>query len=167
MTNSKLIGTHNGSFHCDEVLACFMLKQLPEYKEAQIVRTRDPVELDKCDIVVDVGAVFDPARKRFDHHQKSFTDTFSTLIPSYKNGEIKLSSAGLVYVHYGRDIIRQIIKSDKRNVDSDRDDRLVDLLFFKIYEQFIKEIDAIDNGVNIADEKRFLLFFLDPILHMF
>ena len=28
----KKIGTHNGSFHCDEVLACFFLRQLPEYK---------------------------------------------------------------------------------------------------------------------------------------
>jgi len=32
------IGTHNGSFHCDEVLACFMLTSLPEYKEADIIR---------------------------------------------------------------------------------------------------------------------------------
>lgn len=28
----KKIGTHNGTFHCDEVLACFILRQLPEYK---------------------------------------------------------------------------------------------------------------------------------------
>jgi len=35
---TMLIGTHNGTFHCDEVLACFMLKSLPEYKDAQIVR---------------------------------------------------------------------------------------------------------------------------------
>ena len=34
----KCIGTHNGNFHCDEVLACFMLKQLSEYKDAEIVR---------------------------------------------------------------------------------------------------------------------------------
>lgn len=32
------IGTHDGTFHCDEALACFMLKQLPEYKEAEIIR---------------------------------------------------------------------------------------------------------------------------------
>ena len=32
------IGTHNGGFHCDELLACFMLKKLPEYKDADIVR---------------------------------------------------------------------------------------------------------------------------------
>lgn len=31
MTVTK-IGTHNGTFHCDEVLACFFLRQLPEYK---------------------------------------------------------------------------------------------------------------------------------------
>lgn len=37
----KKIGTHSGVFHCDEALACFMLKQLPEYSEAEIIRTRD------------------------------------------------------------------------------------------------------------------------------
>ena len=35
-------GTHNGKFHCDEVLACYMLKLLPEYRDAEIVRTREP-----------------------------------------------------------------------------------------------------------------------------
>lgn len=37
----KRIGTHSGVFHCDEALACFMLKQLPEYTDAEIIRTRD------------------------------------------------------------------------------------------------------------------------------
>lgn len=37
----KRIGTHSGIFHCDEALACFMLKQLPQYEDAEIVRTRD------------------------------------------------------------------------------------------------------------------------------
>ena len=32
------IGTHNGTFHCDEALACFMLKLLPQYQDAAIVR---------------------------------------------------------------------------------------------------------------------------------
>lgn len=38
---NKKIGTHSGVFHCDEALACFMLKQLPEYCDADIVRSRD------------------------------------------------------------------------------------------------------------------------------
>ena len=32
------IGTHSGSFHCDELLACFMLTRLPQYKDADIIR---------------------------------------------------------------------------------------------------------------------------------
>lgn len=64
------IGTHNGTFHCDEALACLMLKQLPEYKYADIVRTRNPEELSKCDVVVDVGGVYDADKHRYDHHQR-------------------------------------------------------------------------------------------------
>lgn len=54
-----VIGTHDGVFHCDEILACFMLQQLPQYQDAKIVRTRDMKKLEECDIVVDVGSVFD------------------------------------------------------------------------------------------------------------
>ena len=67
----KVIGTHNGRFHCDEALACYMLKKLPEYSDAEIVRSRDPEVLDKCDIVVDVGGVYDSSQHRYDHHQRS------------------------------------------------------------------------------------------------
>jgi len=40
------IGTHSGAFHADEVLACSMLRLLPQYKDADIVRSRDPSTLD-------------------------------------------------------------------------------------------------------------------------
>lgn len=40
MTGKK-IGTHNGTFHCDEVLACFFLRQLPEYKVGSVRTIRD------------------------------------------------------------------------------------------------------------------------------
>lgn len=39
-------------------------------QDYEIVRTRDPAELAKCDIVVDVGGEFDPKRHRYDHHQR-------------------------------------------------------------------------------------------------
>jgi hypothetical protein len=66
----KTIGTHSGTFHCDEVLACCMLKQLPEYGDAEIIRTRDENVLKTCDIVVDVGGKYEPASHRYDHHQR-------------------------------------------------------------------------------------------------
>lgn len=54
------IGTHSGTFHCDEALGCFLLKQTPQFKDADVVRTRDPKVLQDLDIVVDVGATYDP-----------------------------------------------------------------------------------------------------------
>jgi uncharacterized UPF0160 family protein len=135
-----------GCFHCDEVLACFMLQQLPEFADAKIVRTRDNEKLDKCDIVVDVGSKFDPATFRFDHHQKSFNETFSTLRPELTTvyGNIRLSSAGLVYVHYGERVIEAVLKAYKQ-LDLPKEDLVI--IYKKVYDSLISEIDAIDNGV--------------------
>ena len=47
-----------------------MLKKLPEYSDANIVRTRNEEELKLFDIVVDVGGVYDPNTHRYDHHQR-------------------------------------------------------------------------------------------------
>lgn len=33
------------------------------------------------------------------------------------------------------------------------DDPLTKTLYDKVYEMFVEEIDAIDNGINVADEK--------------
>ncbi|MGH0167503.1 UNVERIFIED_CONTAM: hypothetical protein FKN15_062159 [Acipenser sinensis] len=104
------IGTHNGTFHCDEVLACFLLKQLPEYKDAEIVRTRDPALLSECDVVVDVGGEFDPKRHRYDHHQRTST----------------------------------------RSVTETLTDRCIQRCAC-VYENFVEEIDAIDNGISQWD----------------
>ena len=65
-----VIGTHNGKFHCDEALACYMLQLLPEYKQTSILRTRDQEQLKDCTVVVDVGGVYDPSIHRYDHHQR-------------------------------------------------------------------------------------------------
>ena len=143
MKNLK-IGTHNGPFHCDEVLACAMLKKLPAYQNADIVRTRDPKVLDTCDIVVDVGGIFDPEKHRYDHHQKTFEHTLSSLIPG-KPFETKLSSAGLIYAHFGKELIEQITQS--------QDQVLVEKIYDKVYEKFMEEVDANDNGIATHDGK--------------
>ena len=70
------IGTHDGSFHCDEVLAISMLKCLPQYKDAIVVRTRNLDILSQCNIVVDVGAKYEPENHKYDHHQPILTKNF-------------------------------------------------------------------------------------------
>lgn len=144
------IATHDGIFHCDEILACFMLQQLPKYAGATIVRTRKDELIAAADIVVDVGSKFDPATHRYDHHQKSFEHTLSSLRPELGSGwTIRLSSAGLVYAHFGEQVIEQIMRT-KLHVDVP-DPVCVRAVYLKAYETFIRELDAIDNGVPMFD----------------
>lgn len=130
------IGTHSGVFHCDEVLGTYMLQLI--LPDSVIVRSRDNDVLKQCDIVIDVGNEYDPNRLLFDHHQKGFSESVSTLKPG-KPWSTKLSSAGLVYCHFGSDVIKKILGA---NVSSEK----VDAVFDHVYENFIQEIDAIDNG---------------------
>ncbi|KAH7357620.1 MYG1 protein-like protein [Pyrenochaeta sp. MPI-SDFR-AT-0127] len=130
--DAPLIGTHSGHFHADESLAVAMLRLLPSYLDSQLVRTRDPAVLSTCHTVVDVGGEYDDTNKRYDHHQRGF----ETVFPGHST---KLSSAGLVYLHFGKDIITTVTGLQGQ----DRD-----ILFEKLYTDFIEAFDANDNGVN-------------------
>eukprot|EP00884_Botryococcus_braunii_P014403 jgi/Botrbrau1/22964/Bobra.0030s0036.1 len=128
------IGTHSGKFHCDEALGVFLLKRFL-YPEAEVVRTRDPTKLAECDIVLDVGGTYDPGTLRFDHHQRGFDESFG-------NGfETKLSSAGLVYKHFGKQIIAELLGLPVESPE-------VGTVYTAVYKNFIHGVDAVDNGVN-------------------
>ncbi|PBC26970.1 UPF0160 protein MYG1 [Apis cerana cerana] len=145
MTEHVKIGTHDGCFHCDEALACFMLKTLPRYKDAIIVRSRNMNILNTCDIVVDVGGEYNPCKHRYDHHMRDFNESVSTIIkkPGH-DWKTKLSSAGLIYCHFGHEIIKELVPQA-----SDDD---IEIIFKHIYNTFIQEIDSIDNGISICNE---------------
>ncbi|CAK7893499.1 hypothetical protein CAAN1_08S01200 [[Candida] anglica] len=126
--------THSGSFHADESLAVYMIKLLPRFADSELVRSRNPSDWEASDIVIDVGGKYDGV-KFFDHHQREFNETFSNL---YKT---KLSSAGLIYKHFGKEII-------SNHLDLKVDDDNVELLYTKIYKEFIEALDANDNGID-------------------
>ncbi|KAH8513178.1 hypothetical protein Peur_057040 [Populus x canadensis] len=134
----KHVGTHNGTFHCDEALGCFMIRLTSKYSNAEIVRSRDPQVLEGLDAVLDVGGVYDPSRDRYDHHQKGFGEVFG------HGFSTKLSSAGLVYKHFGKEIIAKELQVDEGHPDVHR-------LFLAVYKSFMEAIDAIDNGINQYD----------------
>jgi uncharacterized UPF0160 family protein len=116
----------------------YMLRLLPTYADSPLVRTRDADTLKTCHMVVDVGAVYSDEQKRYDHHQREFT----TVFPGHNT---KLSSAGLVYMHFGKDIISTVT-----GLAPCAD---LDLLYEKIYTDFIEAFDANDNGVNVIAPK--------------
>lgn len=225
MTSSTpTIGTHNGSFHCDEALGVALLRRTAAYADAKVVRSRNQEVLDKCDVVIDVGGVYDPATSRFDHHQKEFNDVFghgkarkrksraqqataeavtrcafflslvlpfcrcrfqrlvlssfststfststSTSTPPKKltlGFNTRLSSAGLVYKHYGREVVAKLMAKfaaekaakeaggEATNGDSSiaiaspPDDADVETVYLAVYKNFMEAVDAIDNGVD-------------------
>lgn len=87
-----IIGTHNGVFHCDEIVACAIL--CLSYEKTQpicIIRTRNEKELEQCDICVDIGG------GKYDHHHSGFNE-------KRENGSL-YASAGLVWRSYGDSII--------------------------------------------------------------
>ncbi len=81
----RSFGTHNGSFHADEVTACALLLLFNLIDKEKIVRSRHVKKLSSCEYVCDVGGVYKPKIKRFDHHQSDY------------NGS--LSSAGMILKH--------------------------------------------------------------------
>lgn len=131
----KLV-THDGSFHYDEVLATAVLLEI--YPDAEVIRTRVDEIIKTGDIVYDVGGEFDPSKNRFDHHQKSFQDTFS---PRY---EIRMSSAGLIYKYYCDKLFEKYGFSKSSGIYED--------IREKIYAEFFLPADAIDNGYDIFGE---------------
>ncbi|KAI9344997.1 metal-dependent protein hydrolase [Obelidium mucronatum] len=129
------IVTHSGTFHADETLAVFMLQQTAQFKNAKVTRTRDEAIIASGSVVVDVGGTYEPAKNRFDHHQRGFEETFDA------KHSIKLSSAGLVYKHFGREVIASLLQW------APTDSRL-ELVYQKTYDDFIEGFDGVDNGVS-------------------
>ncbi|WP_111636729.1 MYG1 family protein [Marinomonas shanghaiensis] len=87
----KVIATHNGNFHADDVFAVAALKNI--FPAAKLIRTRDLAVIANADIVVDVGGIFDTETNRFDHHQKGGAGARDNGIP--------FSSFGLIWQKYG------------------------------------------------------------------
>ncbi|KAL3609734.1 hypothetical protein D5086_000754 [Populus alba] len=94
--------------------------------------------LEGLDAVLDVGGVYDPSLDRYDHHQKGFGEVFG------HGFSTKLSSAGLVFRQFGKEIIAKELQVNEGHPDVHR-------LFLAVYTSFMEATDAIDNGINQYD----------------
>ena len=100
-----IIGTHSEQFHQDEVFSTFFLKFIDGFRTSAVVRTRNKQILDECDVVVDVGGEYNAEKMRFDHHMREFKEVFD------EENRIKMSSAGLIFKHFGSQAITSILNS--------------------------------------------------------
>ena len=126
---NTVIGTHDGVFHADDVMAVAALTIVTP--SATIVRTRDPARLADCQIVVDVGGVFDASTGRFDHHQKGRAG-------DRPNG-VLYSSFGLIWREFGQALIRALTEG---RLDGEQ----ADAVYAIVDRELVQPVDAIDNG---------------------
>jgi uncharacterized UPF0160 family protein len=128
-------------------MACGLLRHTAEFQAATVVRTRVPAQHVLCNIVVDVGAVYDPSKNLLDHHQPEFQDKMNTGLHQYNT---RLSSAGLVYKHYGSQILAEYVKAciTAGALERNPTEAQMSLLFDKVYKGFMEHVDGIDNGVE-------------------
>ena len=70
--NISSVGVHSGTFHADEV-TCVALIELGMEKSIEVIRSRDPEELKKTDVCIDVGEGL------LDHHGFRATDRVSAI----------------------------------------------------------------------------------------
>lgn len=124
-----VLGTHNGVFHSDEVVAIAILCLYYEEHSIRIVRSRDDEDLDSCDICVDIGG------GEYDHHQPNFN-------LKRKNG-IPFASAGLVWRTFGHKLISNYLEKffPERVCLSSQ-------IFNKFDEEVISLVDCEDNGIH-------------------
>ncbi len=123
----KTIGTHDGSFHTDDVFSVATLLLL--YPNAKVTRTRDLDVLNKQDLIVDVGGVYDDNVLRYDHHQLGYKEL-------HTNG-IMRSGFGLIWKHYGM----QLAKTE--------------FVFNAIDDGLVATIDGLDNGQQIYSNDKY------------
>jgi uncharacterized UPF0160 family protein len=133
---AKTIAVHDQTFHADDCLSVYFLHHTKEFENAAVVRSRDLAVLARCDAVCDTGGVYDHEKRRYDHHQCSFNETFP-------GSDIPLSSCGTVYFHFGREIVTNILAQHGRDIGDH-----VDYIYESMYHNFLKEVDASDNGID-------------------
>jgi uncharacterized UPF0160 family protein len=124
--------THSGAFHADDAMAFAIL--VAAHGEITLVRTRDAEIIAAADVAFDVGNVFDPAARRFDHHMID--------APKRPDGT-PYSSAGLIWREFGIQAIRTFVRE---NITDDEAEKIRDI----VDQGIILEIDLIDNGIGKA-----------------
>jgi uncharacterized UPF0160 family protein len=123
------VATHSGTFHADDVFAFAVLRAALD--RVELVRSRDPQELERADLVFDVGGLYEPERRRYDHHMRER--------PLRPDGTTPYSSVGLIWRDYGRAALRHWLPAPG--------DALVEAVWTDLDGGLIVEIDRADNGV--------------------
>lgn len=122
------VATHSGSFHADDVFAYAILKAATGGR-LTLIRSREQADLASADVVFDVGGIFDPSARRYDHHMRD---------KPLRDDGAPFSSAGLVWRDFGADALRALLPA--AGPDG------VDAVWRALDVGLIRDVDLMDNG---------------------
>lgn len=151
-----VLGVHGGKFHLDDAMSCYLMSSLYGARCGNKVRvhrssTSDGTDLDDCDIIMDVGMIYDHSKRRYDHHQRDYMEVYDEKMTEKNGRPLKMASVGLIWRHYGDAIVRALWPAPKNGQmycitsPSDTD---VALVVKRLYHIFFATIDADDNGLE-------------------
>jgi uncharacterized UPF0160 family protein len=126
------VATHSGTFHADDVFAYTILKTAT-VGHLELTRTRDGEMLAAIDVVFDVGGIFDPAARRYDHHMRD---------KPLRADAAPYSSAGLIWRDFGREAVRALLP--EASEDS------LGKVWLSVDEGLVRDIDLMDNGAAVS-----------------
>ena len=140
------IQTDDGRLHPDECAAITLLSNYYSRKNIPITihRSKEP---DYSNILIGIGGKYDAEHMHFDHHQNTF-------IEKWPSSDVVLSSAGLVWRHYGKKIVEMYLTSNPDEYDFSENythetiEEIVNIIYFNL----ILSIDANENGVENASK---------------
>ena len=150
-----VLGVHGGKFHLDDAMSCFLMSALYGARCGRTVRIRrstaDGRDLDDCDIVMDVGMVYDHAARRYDHHQRGFAEVYDDEMTRKCGRALKMASTGLLWRHYGPAIVRALWpapRAGQQHCVAAPSATDVALVVRRVYTTLLAAIDADDNGLE-------------------
>jgi uncharacterized UPF0160 family protein len=122
LKSKKTVAVHSGNFHADDIFSVALLSLYLKEK-VKIIRTRDEAVYGQADYVFDIGQVYEPEHKRFDHHQTGGAGNRVNGIP--------YATFGLLWKEYGESLTGSKEASDmidkKLVAPTDADDNAVDI----------------------------------------
>lgn len=123
--DDMILVTHGGIFHADDVLSTALMLGTVTQTNIYLIRTSKVTD----ELIKYATCIFDVGGGQFDHHQ-----------PGRKLREDKTPYAafGLLWEKYGRDYIAAF----------EDDDEVIDAAWKAVDEDFVKHVDAVDNGIK-------------------
>lgn len=124
------VATHSGTFHADDVFAYAILKMATAGR-LTLIRSRDGAVLAGADVVFDVGGVFDPAARRYDHHMRD---------KPLRTDGAPYSSAGLIWRDFGADVVRALLPG--------AGEEAITAVWRSVDAGLVRDVDLMDNGAT-------------------